>query len=335
MRDPEFGEDTVRRRDFIKAIVGSTAAWPLAARAQQRGRVYRLGFLTTRSGPASEHHALEAALANLGYREAQNLVIERRYAGGNLERLPALAAELRDARVDVIVTETSPAALAAKQATTTIPIVMATGADAVRSGLVASLARPGGNVTGLTFIGTETITKTLEFLREFNPRIRRVGYLGTRAIVPERITFDQLQATATVLGIEATFVDVPALGGFEPAFASMVEGKLDAMISANSAPFAERREQIVGLAARHKLLAGYGRRAFVEAGGLLSYGTSFPDMFRRSATFVDKILKGAKPADLPVEQPTHFELVINLKTAKALGLDLPPTLRVFATEVIE
>jgi putative ABC transport system substrate-binding protein len=327
----------MKRREFITVVVGAgmAVAWPLAARAQQAVRTYRLGFLTTRSGPAADHRSLEVALADLGYREARNLVIERRYAAGDLAQLAALAAELVNSKVDVIVTETSPAALAVKQATTTIPIVMATGGDAVRSGLVASLARPGGNVTGMTFIGTETVAKAFEALRELNPQIKRVAYLGTRAIVPERITFDQLHAMATPLGVGATFVDVPSLGGLEPAFVSMVQNSTDAIYVANSAAFAERRDQIVELAAKHKLVAGYGRREFVEAGGLLSYGTSFTDLFRRAALYVDKILKGAKPADLPVEQPTRFELAINLKTATALGLNVPSTLIGRADEVIE
>ncbi len=325
----------MQRRSFITLFSGAAATWPFATRAQQPARTYRLGFLTTRSGPAVDHRTLEVALADLGYREAHNLAIERRYAGGDLARLPALAAELVNAKVDVIVTETSPAALAAKQTTTTIPVVMATGGDAVRSGLVSSLARPGGNITGMTFIGTETVAKVFEVLHELNPKIRRVALLGNRAIVPERLSFDQLQATATPLGVEATFVDVPTLGGFEPAFDSMMKNSVDAITVANSAMFVERRDQIVGLAAKYKLLAGYGRREFVNAGGLVSYGTSFNDLFRRAALYVDKILKGAKPADLPVEQPTRFELVINLKVAKALGLTVPPTLLARADEVIE
>jgi putative tryptophan/tyrosine transport system substrate-binding protein len=329
----------MKRREFIKLLGGAATVpmlGPPVARAQQQpARVYRLGFLTTRSGPAAVHRVFEAALADLGYRERHNLVIERRYAGHDLGRLPALAGELVQASVDVILTETTPAAFAAKQATATIPIVMATGGDAVRSGLVASLARPGGNVTGMTFIGTETIEKVLDVLRALKPQTRRIAMLGNRMIVPERISFDQLRAAAAALGIETIFVDVPGVGGFEPAFASLMASGIDAVTVANSASFVEQREQIVGLAARHKMLAGYGRREFVEAGGLFSYGTSFPALFRRAASFVDKILKGAKPAELPVEQPTAFELVINLKSAKALGLELSPMLLALADEVIE
>jgi putative ABC transport system substrate-binding protein len=314
---------------------GAAAAWPLPARAQQPGRVYRVGFLTTRSGPAAVHRALEAALADFGYREGQNLVIERRYAADDLGRLPALANELVKAKVDVIVTETTPAAFAVKEATSTIPVVMATGGDAVGSGLVASLARPGGNITGMTFIATETITKELDVLREFRSQLKRVALLGNKEIVPEQLTFIQLQESATTLGIGATFVDVPRMGGFEQAFASLAASGVDAIVVANSAAFVDRRDQIVALAARHKVLAGYGRREFAEAGGLFSYGTNFTDLFRSAAIFVDKILKGARPADLPVEQPTKFELVINRKAANALGIEIPTAVLVRADEVIE
>ena len=324
------------RRAFITLLGGVAAAWPLAARGQQaRVQSYRIGFLTARSGPAATHRAFEAALAELGYREGANLVIERRYAAGTLELLPRLAAELINAQVDVIVTETTPAAVAAKQATNAIPIVMATGGDAVRSGLVASLARPGGNVTGMTFIGTETITKTVEILHELKPQMKRVAFLGNNAVPPERIAFNQLQVTARTLGMEAAFFDVAVLGGIEPAFASVVQSGMDVMSCANSPTLLEQSKQIIELAASHRLPTAYGRREFVEAGGLFSYGTNFSDLFRRAAAFVDKILRGAKPIDLPVEQPTRFELVINLKTAKALGLTVPPTLLALADEVIE
>ena len=324
----------MKRRDFIALLGGAAAAWPIAARAQESAiRKHRIGFLTTASGATAVHRVFEAALADYGYQETGNLTIERRYAVGSLERLPALAAELVTLPVDVIVTETTPAALAAKRATTTIPIVMATSGDAVRSGLVASLARPGGNITGMTFIGTETVTKTVEILFELRPQIRRVAFLGHHAITPERLAFGQLQATATALGITAQFVDV--VGGWEAAFGSVVESGADAISVANNPVFVEQRKQIVGLATRHKLLAGYGRREFAEAGGLFSYGTNFTDLFKSAALIVDKILKGAKPADLPVEQPTRFDLVINLKTAKALSLTVPPTLLARADEVIE
>jgi putative tryptophan/tyrosine transport system substrate-binding protein len=292
------------------------------------------GFLTTRSGPAAVHDALAGALADLGYRETQNIVVERRYAGG-LDRLLALATELVRAKVDVIITETTPAALAAKQATNAIPIVMATGGEAVTSGLVASLARPGDNLTGMSFLGPQTTGKRLELLRELRPQITRVTFLGNAAIVPDQLAFREMQIHATPIGIETAFIDVREPHGMEPAFATMVETAADAVHVAPSAAFTEIRERIVRLAASHKLLAIYGRREFADAGGLISYGVSFPDLFRRAAVFVDKILKGAKPADLPVEQPTKFELVINLNAAKALGLKVPESLLARADEVIE
>jgi putative ABC transport system substrate-binding protein len=325
----------LRRREFITLLGGAAAAWSLEARGQQSAKVHRLGFLTTTAGPAPGHEAFEAALTKLGYRERQNLVIERRYAAGDLARLPELAADLVHADVDVIVTQTTPAALAAKRATTKIPIVMATGGDAVGSGLVASLARPGGNVTGMTFLGTDLAAKRVELLRELKPDARRIAQLGNTQIVPEQLSFRVLQTTAKALGMEAMFVNAPGPQVFEQAFATIAAASVDVVIVMESAANTEARRQIVDLAARYQLPTVYGRREFSDAGGLLSYGTSFPDLFRHAAVFVDKIFKGANPADLPVEQPTKFELVINLKTAKALGLEIPPTVLARADEVIE
>jgi putative ABC transport system substrate-binding protein len=328
----------MRRREFIAGLGGAAAAStlrPQAAHAQQAAKIYRLGILTTRSGPAALHHAFEAALTDLGYREKQNLLIERRYASGDLERLQVLAAELVRAKVDVIVTETSPAALAAKKTTATIPIVMATSGDAVGSGLVESLARPGGNVTGMTFMSTDLVGKRLELLQELKSQIRRVAFLGNGAIVPEQLAFGALQKMALTLGVQTEFVDVRVPQGFERAFEAMTASGTDAVMVAESAAYTEVRDRIVEPAARYRLPALYGRREFVDAGGLVSYATSFVDLFRHAAIFVDKILKGAKPADLPVMQPTKFELAINLKTAKALGLTVPPSLLARADEVIE
>jgi putative ABC transport system substrate-binding protein len=322
----------MKRREFITLLGGAAVAWPLAALAQ---RVYRLGFLTTTNGPAPGHETLEATLSRFGYREGVNLIIERRYAAGDLNRLPELAADLVRANVDVIVTQTTPASLAAKRATTKIPIVMATGGDAVGSGLVASLARPGGNVTGMTFMGTDIIGKRVELLRALKPEARRVAFLGNNQIIPEQLAFRDLQSTTASLGMDAIFVHAAVAQAFEPALATMPAAGVDLMMVAESAAYTDARSQIVALAARYRLPAAYGRREFADAGGLLSYGTNFPDLFRHAAIFVDKILKGANPAELPVEQPTKFELVINLKTAKALGLEVPLTLQVAADEVIE
>jgi putative ABC transport system substrate-binding protein len=329
----------MRRRAFIEGIAALGVAWPLAARSQQAVRVHNLGFLTPTAGPTPNHKALDDALAAVGYREGQNLLIERRYAAGN-DRLPILAAELVHAKVDVIVTESYAAALAAKNATADIPIVMATAGDPVATGLVTSLAHPGGNITGNSIVTTDLASKKVELLHEIRPDARRVGHLGDKQITPDQIAFREVQAAASALGMETTFFNAPfflatAPDSLEQAFAAMAEANVDVVFVAEFATYLEARSQIAELAARHRLPAIYGRREFVEAGGLLSYGPNFAAKFRDAAVFIDKIFKGAKPAELPVEQPTKFELVINLNTAKALGVTIPPTLLSTADEVIE
>jgi len=324
----------VKRRAFI-SLLGGVAAWPLAARAQQGGKFYRVGFLTTASGPTTGHEVFEAALAEFGYQASRNLVIEWRYAAGNLDRLPALVDELVRANVDVIVTESTPAGLAAKRATARIPIVMATSGDAVGSGLVTGLARPGGNVTGMTILTVELERKRVELLRELKPSTQRVAYVGNGQSVADQLSFREVQSATRALGMDAIFVDVIGPDAVEAAFAAMATAQVDVFIASPSAPNTGVRSQIVGAAARYRLPAAYGRREFADAGGLMSYGTNRNDVFRRAAVFVDKVLKGTKPADLPVEQPTKFELIINLKTAKALDLEVPSTLLVRADEVIE
>jgi putative ABC transport system substrate-binding protein len=330
----------MRRRDVLiggLAIGSATmdAVAPRAAIAQQPARIYRLGFLCTTSGPPPGYEAFEAALTGLGYRERQNLVIERRYAALDLDRLAELAADLVRANVDVIVTQSTPAALAAKRATNKIPIVMATSGDAVGSGVVESLSRPGGNVTGTTFLATELTGKRLALLRELIPDARRVAYLGNNRIVPEQLAFRELQRVASAFGIDAMFVSAPISEAFEQAFATIATARVDAVLPSDAAVNVEARSQIVELAARHRLPTAYGRREFVDAGGLMSYGTSLPDLYRHAAVYVDKILKGANPADLPVQQPTKFELVINRKTARVLGLTVPRSLLARADEVIQ
>ena len=324
----------MRRREFI-TLLGGTAAWPLAARAQQPANTYLVGFLSTRSGPAPVHEALWSTLRNFGYVQGQNLTVERRFAAEDLARLPTLAAELVRLGVDVIVTEATPAALAAKQATTAIPIVMATGGDAVGAGLVASLARPGGNVTGMSFVATELGDKRAQLLKELVPHANRMAFLGNSAIPTDRLAFDQMKVAGRTMGITVEFANAPTSKDFENAFAEMARLRVDAVSVSASSAYTEHSLLIVNLAARHRIPAGFLRRGYVGAGGLMSYGASFPNLFRRTAIYVDKILKGAKPADLPVEQPTKFELVINLKTARALGLTVPPTLLATADEVIE
>jgi putative ABC transport system substrate-binding protein len=326
----------MRRREFI-TLLGGTVMWSHPSPGQQSARIPRLGFLTPTSGPTANHQALEDALARLGYREGRNLIIERRYAAGN-DRLPILAAELAQANVDVLVTESTPASAAAKNATRTIPIVMATAGDPVATGLVASLARPGGNVTGNSIITIDLASKRMQLLHELKPGAQRLGLLGDEVVVPE--VNREVQTAASGFGIELTLFNVPFLyktvpNAFEQAFAAMAAAKTDAIYVAEFSTYLEARDEIVGLAARYRLPAIYGRREFARAGGLVSYGPDFAELFRNAAQFIDKILKGAKPADLPVEQATKFEFVINLKTAKALGLTVPPSLLATADEVIE
>ena len=328
----------MRRREFIIFVGGGSAAslaFPLPLSAQPAGNVYRVGFLTTASGPAPGYEAFDSSLASLGYQVGRNLVIERRYAAGDLGQLQTLADDLVRANVDVIVTETTPAAAAAKRATARIPIVMATGGDAVGAGLVASLARPGGNVTGISALTSQLDGKKPELLRELKPGARRIAFIGNSKIAAEQTGFQEVQKTATALGMDAIFVEAAVPGSFELAFASLRAAKVDVAIVPPSGPNMDARREIVEIAARSRLPVIYGNRAFVDSGGLISYGTNRAGMFGHAAVFVDKILKGANPADLPVEQPTKFELVINMQTARALGLEVPPSLLTFADEVIE
>ena len=270
-----------------------------------------------------------------GYREGRNLVIERRYAGGDLDRLPGLAADLVGANVDVIVAEGTPAALAAKRVTTKIPIVMLGVGDPVGSGLVTSLARPGGNVTGMSALHSSLDGKKVELLREFKPGARRMAYLGNNRIVAEKIGFEGVQAAAKALGMDAIFVDVPLPAAFDAAFAMLATAKVDVALVPPAPPNTDARRQIAASAARCLLPTIYGERAFAEAGGLISYGPDRVSVFARAARFVDRIFNGALPADLPVQQPPKFELVINLAAARALGLTVPRSLLARADEVIE
>jgi putative ABC transport system substrate-binding protein len=315
----------------------ASIVFPVPLLAQQTGKVYRIGFLSTGSGlaPGPGHEVFELSLGSLGYQVGRNVVIEPRYAAGNLSRLQMLASDLVRTNVDVIVTETTPSTAAAKRATASIPIVMATGGDPVGAGLVASLARPGGNVTGMSALTSQLDGKKPELLRELKPDARRIAFIGNSQIAAEQTGFREVQKTATALGMEAIFVEAPVPEAFEPAFASMRAARIDVGIVPPSAPNMDARHEIVEIAARSRLPVIYGNRAFVDSGGLISYGTSRAGLFARAAVFVDKILKGANPADLPVEQPTKYELVINLKTAKMLGLTVPASLLARADEVIE
>src|SRR5437867_518846 len=307
-------------------------AMPLVAEAQQAGKVARIGVLVATSAASASPRIeiFRKALRELGYVEGKNIAFEYRYAEGKLDRLPELAAELVGLKVNVIVTASASAVQAAKKATSTIPIVFFAVADPVATGLVESLARPGQNITGLSIQGPELDGKRLELLKEAVPKTGRVAVLFGPAY-PRKET----EIAAQPLGIQIIPLLVRGLGDFEPAFETARKGNADALLTSPHPLVNAVRERIVEFAAKNRLPAMYGGPEFVEAGGLMSYAPSYPDLFRRTATYVDKILKGAKPADLPVEQPTKFELVINMKTAKALGLTIPSTLLLRADQLLE
>ena len=310
----------------------------LAAEGQQAAKIYRVGYLGI--GSASDVidrlGVFRQGLRELGYLEGRNAALEIRFAEGKPERLPDLAAELVRLKVDVIVTQSGTAALAAKKATQTIPIVMASSGDAVRQGLVASLARPGGNVTGLTMISPELSRKRLEILREMLPRLSRVGVLwcGGGGAVGEQ-QWAETQAAAGVLGVQLSSLEVRSGDDLASAFASAAKRRVQAVLMFDCSRLGPSVAQIVELARKHRVPAMYPFTPYPQAGGLMSYGPNLLDASRRAATYVDKILKGAKPADLPVEQPTKFELVINRVTAKALGLTIPPSVAARVDRVIE
>jgi putative ABC transport system substrate-binding protein len=328
----------IDRRAFIAALAGGLFAAPLAAEAQQAAKVPRIGYLAL--NPAANPHLHEAfrqGLRDLGYVEGRNVVIEYRDAEGKPERLPALAAELVALKVDVLVAQPTVTALAAKRATGTIPIVFPV-AEPVTSGLVTSLARPGGNITGLSVLAPEMAGKSLELLKQALPGVSRVAVLWDPGAFPESTTKEmrkEVEGAAQALGVQLQFIQARGPGDFDRAFSEMTRARAGALTVLGGSMFVSERGRLVGLAAKNQLPAVYSARESVEAGGLMAYGPSVPDLFRRSATYVDKILKGAKPGDLPIEQPTKFELVINLKTAKALGLTIPPSLLQRADQVIE
>jgi len=329
----------MQRRDFIKLLGGAATALPLAVSAQQPARrVYRIGFLVTGSQERQAHltKAFEEGLRSLGYRIGENVVIEHRYANGQMERLPVLAADLVRLGVDMIVTGFNPNTVAAMKATTTIPIVMTNSSLPVDNGLVASLARPSGNVTGMSSdVGQEIYGKRVELLKETLPNLSRIGVLGNPDFAPNRIRLASMGETTS--GQELTLIPVEARGvdALEQAFAALVGKGAQALVVLSDGVLFNCRAEIGVMAVRNRLPAISVVREYAEAGLLLSYGPDLADLFRRSALFVDKIFKGAKPAELPVEQPNKFELVVNLKTAKALGLTIPPTMMARADEVIE
>ena len=327
----------MERRTFLGMIAGGLLAAPLAVGAQQAGKVWRIGLLTSGSDPASSDRwrAFRERLRELGYAEGQNVVFESRWASGQLGQLPSLAKELVDARVDILVTASSEAALAAKRATRSIPIVTASGADPVELGLVASLARPGRNVTGVFSLSNELAMKRVELLKQLIPRVSRLAIVRNPDNRASALTGRAVESAAKRLGVAVQIVAVRGPGDLDDAFAGMKRARADAVILAeNTSLFAERR-RIADLAVTHRLPMSVMAKEYVETGGLVSYGPDYLQEFMLASGYVDRILKGAKPADLPVEQPTKFELVINLKTAKALGLTIPQSLLQRADQVIE
>jgi putative ABC transport system substrate-binding protein len=325
----------MRRRDFMTLLGGATAAWPLAARAQQPAKLPTIGFLggTTPATWSLFVAAFVQRLRELGWIEGRTIAIEYRWAEGRGERFAEIAAEFVRLNVDVIVT-VGGAVLAAKQATSLIPIVFAAAADPVGSGLVASLARPGGNVTGLSSQFTDLAGKRLELLREMVPSLRRLAIMANAGYPAAVLEMAEVQATTRTLGLDVVTLELRRAEDIAPAFEAL-KGRAEALYVCAESLVTTNSVRINTLALAARLPTMHSIREYVEAGGLMSYGPNFPDLWRRAGDLVDKILRGAKPADIPVEQPTKFDLIINLTTAKALGLDVPPTLLARADEVIE
>ena len=326
----------MQRREFIILLGGTTAAWPLTARAQKPEKLATIGYMGPNT-PSVDIHRLSAfvtRLSELGWIEGRTITIEYRWAEGHTERLAEMAAEFVRLKVDVIVTQGTQPALAAKRATSQIPVVFASAGDPVGTGLVASLARPGGNVTGLSSQMTDTATKRLELLREMLPSIRKLAIITNDENPTAVQETSELQSIADGLGLEVTTTKVRRAEDIDPAFEAL-RGRADAIYVMADPQIANNRLRIISLAIAARVPTIYSTRESVEAGGLISYGASFPDQFRRTAGYVDRILRGARPADIPVEQPTKFELVLNLKSANALGLTVPPSVLARADKVIE
>ena len=322
------------RRAFIGGVAGGLIATPLAARAQQVGRIYRIGLLE--SVPAAQNaanlDALRKGLRDLGYVEGRNLIIEYRSAEGRAERFPDLASELVRLRVDLIVTRGTPAAMAAKDATETIPLLMATMGDP--RAIVTSFAHPGGNITGVTTFSTELTAKRIELVKEMVPNLSRVGLLhnmGNPAAPPE---WEETKRAARALGLHAELLDVRRQEDLSRAFELAVRQHVDALVIGPDGLTQMHQQTILDFVARNRLPAAWPAREFVEAGGLIAYAVNYPDLYFRFARFIDKIFKGGKPSEIPVEQPMKFELVINLKTAKALGITVPKSLLLRADDLI-
>jgi len=325
----------IRRREFIVTLGGAAAAWPLAAIAQQPGKLPTIGFLgsSTPSTFGPWVAAFMERLRELGWAEGRTVAIEYRWAEGHSERFAEIAAELVRLKVDVIVT-TGTSVLAVKQATAVIPIVFAVANDPVGTGVVASLARPGGNITGLSLEAPDLAGKRVGLLREALPGLRRLAIMFNAGYSAAVLETDEIQAAARALGLDTARLEIRTAEDISPAFAAL-KGRADALYPVGDALVNTNRIRIMTLALAARLPTVCGLREYAEAGGLMSYGPKFTDLFRRAAEFVDKILRGAKPGDIPVEQPTKFELIINLTTARALGIEMPPTLLARADELIE
>jgi putative tryptophan/tyrosine transport system substrate-binding protein len=327
----------VRRRQFITLLGGAAVAWPLAAHAQQPAKVPLLGYLTGDSDSADlpRRNAFREGLHKLGYNEGQTILIEYRTAAGSVEKLATFAAEFSHLNVNVIFAFTAGATQAAARTMPTKPIVSITP-DPVSAGFVASLARPGGHITGLsTLAGIEIYGKYLELLKEVIPNLTRVAILSNPTFTTSALALKAMEAAAPALGLSLQIVEARSPDELEAAIAAAIMERAAGLVVVQDAMFLARRIQLAELAAKNRLPAIYGIEEHVDAGGLMAYAASRPEIFRRAATFVDKILKGTKPAELPVEQPTKFELVVNLETAKALGLSVPPAVLAIADRVIE
>ena len=327
------------RRTFISAFAGALVLVPSAVLAQPVGKVYRIGFLGSSSpttpGLAGYVEEFRHGLRELGYVDGKNVLIEYRYANGDNDRLPALATELLRLGVDVIVTEGTSSTLAAKRATGTVPIVMALVGDPVGTGLVESLARPGANVTGVTTLAFALVGKQMELLKEVVPSLSMLAVLWNPVHQPSAVAMERIVVEARSLKLELRKIEARGADDLESALAEVSEIHPSAFLPLPTPELDGKQIRIAEFSLRNRLPAIYNKTAFAEAGGLMTYGARFPDLFRRAAYYVDKILKGARPADLPVEQPTKFELVINLKTAKTLGLTIPQSLQLRADEVIQ
>jgi putative ABC transport system substrate-binding protein len=326
----------MQRRDFITFLGGAAATWPLAARAQQPGKVARIGILSSGSaaGPYIRMDFFNG-LRELGFIEGQNLAVEYRFGGRRFDALDSLAQDLVRLNPDVIATTATPAAKAAQKATGTIPIVIIDPGDPIETGLVKSLARPGGNITGQSSIAPELAGKRLQLLKEAAPLISRVAMMWNAAIPPAELALKELRAAAGTLKLEILPVEIRGEQEIERAFPMMAREGADGLLVFHDPQMGERTQLLTDLANKNRLPAMFWNDAYVKVGGLISYGPSYPDMFHRAGLYVGRILKGAKPADLPVEQPDRFYLAINLTTAKTLGFDVSPSLQQIADEIIE